>query len=43
LIALPAQFILTVAIASLSWYLMEKPFNNLKHRVTPKVRPSLAA
>ena len=39
--ALSAEFILLVVIASLSWYFVEKPFNNLKGLLKQKPRPVL--
>lgn len=42
-VALSAEFILLVGISSLSWFLLEKPFNNLKNIVGWKKNPSLTA
>lgn len=38
-----AELLITVSIATISWYALEKPFMSLKDRLHPRVRPSLAA
>ena len=43
MVNLVAQFALAVGISSLSWYLVERPFINLKNKLQPKLKPSLSA
>ena len=43
IVALSAEFILLIGIATLSWFLVEKPFINLKGFIKLKKGPTLAA